>query len=231
MLSNETQADHFDHVADEYDESIAPHVMAHLTRRRVELIEGLAPSGGRVLDVGCGTGTLLKALPERYEKVGIDPSQQMLDHGAAPGLELICASADDLPFADAAFDVAVTVAVLHHLIDPAVVHKAILEMCRVVKPGGAVLIWDHNPLNPYWPLLMARLPQDRGDEKLVPAKAVLGAVREAGMRDVQLRRLTFTPDFTPPRALKRVAQLERVLERLPGVRLIAAHNIVTARKA
>ena len=224
-----TQEEHFDTVASEYDETIPTHVMAHLTRRRVALTRSLAPSG-RVLDVGCGTGTFLRELGDGYEKVGVDVSDSMLDVARRHGLEVHHASGGDLPFPDDGFDIAVTFAVLHHLIDPALVRATITEMCRVVKPGGAVLVWDHNPLNPYWPILMRRLPQDQGDEKLVPAREILSALNAAGMRDVQLRRWTFMPDFTPPRALKRVSQLEQALERVPGLKLIAAHNVATARK-
>jgi ubiquinone/menaquinone biosynthesis C-methylase UbiE len=225
-----TQEQHFDTVAADYDDTIPSHVMAHLTRRRVELATLLLPAGGRVLDVGCGTGTFLKSLPERYERVGVDVSAAMLSSAASMGIEAHHATADHLPFEDASFELVATFAVLHHLIDPAVVRGALQEMCRVVRPGGAVIVWDHNPLNPYWPLLMRRLPQDQGDEKLVPARTVLAVLGEAGMREITLRRLTFTPDFTPPAALGAVTRVERVLERIPGVRTFAAHNVVTARR-
>jgi SAM-dependent methyltransferase len=226
-----TQEEHFDAVAEGYEETIAPHVMAHLTRRRVVLAESLAPRGGRVLDVGCGTGTFLRSLPaHRFERIGVDVSDAMLDRARAHGLEVHRATAGDLPFDDGSFDLATTFAVLHHLIDPALVRAAVQEMCRVLKPGGAALVWDHNPLNPYWPILMRRLPQDQGDEKLVTARLVLGALRDARMADVRLRRMTFTPDFTPPWALPAVGTLERGLERVPGLKLFAAHNVATARR-
>jgi ubiquinone/menaquinone biosynthesis C-methylase UbiE len=226
-----TQEKHFDVVAESYDETIPSHVMAHLTRRRVALARSLAPSGGRALDVGCGTGTFLGALPsDRFERVGVDVSDAMLNVARARGLEVEHASSDRLPFPDGSFDLATTFAVLHHLIDPALVRATLSEMARVLRPGGAMLVWDHNPLNPYWPLLMRRLPQDQGDEKLVPAKIILDALRDAGVADLRLRRLTFMPDFTPRSAIRPVAALERCLERLPGVNRIAAHNVVTARR-
>lgn len=229
MPSAPTQADHFDVVAEEYEQTIPGHVMAHLTRRRVAMAQRLVP-GGRVLDVGCGTGALLHALPTGYDKVGVDVSARMLERARAKGIEVHRASAAELPFADESFDLVTCVAVLHHLVERPVVRTALLEMARVLRAGGGLLVWDHNPLNPYWPLLMARLPQDRGDERLVPARLIVAALSEAGLADVRLRRLTFTPDFTPRRALPRVAQLERVLERIPGIATFAAHNAVTARR-
>jgi hypothetical protein len=53
-------------------------------------------------------------------------------------------------------------------------------MGRVVRPAGYVLIWDHNPLNPYWPILMKRVPQDHGDERLVSVWELLDASGRPG---------------------------------------------------
>ena len=216
---------HFDEIADEYDESIPDHVMQHLDRRRLALATGLVPEG-RVLDVGCGTGRFIGSLPSRYDAVGVDASEGMLDRARRKGIEVAQSGADSLPFDDQTFDLVTTFAVLHHLIDPEVVRGALGEMARVVKPGGAVLVWDHNPLNPYWRILMARVPQDQGDERLVPAGEIVGGLHQAGMRDVALRRMTFTPDFTPQGLLPVVARLEPILERIPVVNLLAAHNVV-----
>jgi hypothetical protein len=102
-------------------------------------------------------------------------------------------------------------------------------MARVTCPGGTVIVWDHNPLNPYWRFLMSKSPQDQGDERLVPARLIVDTLRQAGLREISLRRMTFTPDFTPPSALPAVAKAERVLERIPGLNLVAAHNVAVAR--
>jgi SAM-dependent methyltransferase len=225
-----TQEQHFDEVAAEYDESLPKHVVEHLRGRRERLALSLVPKG-RLLDVGCGTGVFLEAMPAAsYECVGVDVSEAMVDHARARGLDVTKAPADELPFETGSFDLVTCVAVLHHLIDPDLVDRSVREMARVVRPGGAVMIWDHNPLNPYWPLLMRRLPQDRGDERLVPAKQIVSPLRSAGMEDIVLRRMTFVPDFTPAGALATAARVERVLERVPLVRNLGAHNVVTAFK-
>jgi SAM-dependent methyltransferase len=219
---------HFDDIAGDYDESIPSHVMEHLDARRVALATSLVP-GGRVLDVGCGTGRFIDALPAGYDATGIDVSEGMLSRARLKGIEAVQAGADSIPFDDGEFDLVTTFAVLHHLIEPELVRAALHEMARVARPGGAVLVWDHNPLNPYWRILMSRVPQDQGDERLVPAKEIVRGLREAGMGKVTLRRMTFTPDFTPPRALPFVSRVERVLERVPPVNLVAAHNVVVGR--
>jgi SAM-dependent methyltransferase len=223
-----SQDKHFDEIAEEYDSSIPEHVMQHLTDRRVELARSLTPAG-KVLDVGCGTGRFLEGLPASYERVGVDVSAGMLEIAREKGLEVVQSSGAELPFEDDSFDLVTTFAVLHHLIDPEIVRSTLGEIARVLRPGGWAIVWDHNPLNPYWRFLMSRSPQDQGDERLVPARLILDSLREAQMRDISLRRMTFTPDFTPPGALPFVARLERGLERIPGCRTIAAHNVVVAR--
>ena len=221
--------DHFDDVAGEYDESIAAHVMAHLTARRTALVDRLVGSG-RVLDVGCGTGSLLEEVDARYERFGVDFSLGMLRVARARELRVAQASGGALPFATGEFDGAMTFAVLHHLIDPDLVEATIREMCRVVKRRAPVIIWDHNPLNPYWPILMKRLPQDHGDERLVALDAITSVLEAQGMLDIRVQRLTFLPDFTPKSLLRAATAVERVLEATPGVRRFAAHNVVTARR-
>jgi len=224
-----TQAEHFDAIADAYDGAIPPHVALHLVRRRVALACSLMPAGS-VLDVGCGTGSVLAAMPAGYRLHGVDASANMLARARGRGLDVTLASADALPFDDASFDLVMAHALLHHLIGEDRVRGGVREMARVARPGGAVLIWDHNPLNPYWKVLMARVPQDRGDERLVPARRLVAAAHEAGLADVRLRRMTFVPDFTPRRAMRAAAALERGLERVPGLRAFAAHNVLSARR-
>ena len=227
---------HFDAVASAaYEDSIPRHVMQHLTRRRVALVQA-ASRAGRVLDVGCGTGTLLNGLPgQEYQRFGIDLSIGMLRQARAKDgkLRLSLASATALPFDDETFDVVVCAAVLHHIAEPAAVGQVISEMIRVTTYGGTAVIWDHNPTNPYWPILMRRVPQDIGEERLIPREELLSALRVLQERyalTVCLRQMTFVPDFTPVWALKGLAVVERALERTPFLRHLSAHNVALVTK-
>ena len=222
----------YDGIAPHYDGSIPPHVAEHYRRKRVSLVRSLAPGGGAVLDVGCGTGTLAEAMRlAGYDVYGVDASTGMLAQlGAAGRGAPVAGFCERLPFASGAFDLAITVATLHHISDPGRIAQTIGEMCRVVRPGGHVVVWDHNPKNPYWPLLMKRVPQDTGEERLVPQEEIVAGLRAAGAQDIRAQRSGLVPDFTPPPLLGLVRVLERIVERTPGLNVFCAHNVVVARK-
>lgn len=219
-------------VAHEYDDVFPRHVAEHYIDKRTRLIKDLLPMGGLVLDVGCGTGQLAAAIAaEGYDMFGVDLSASMIAKARQRGLAGTYAGVTTaLPFADNSFDLALTVATLHHLETPERVAATVSEMARVVKHGGFVVLWDHNPANPYWPILMKRVPQDSGDERLVPRSELLRDARNAGLQLYQALRSGFMPDFLPSALLTPWRWLERLVEVTPGLNALAAHNVVIARK-
>jgi ubiquinone/menaquinone biosynthesis C-methylase UbiE len=100
-------------------------------------------SGKRVLDVGCGKGRFARVLEERFPIsaiVGFDLAEAMLR--CVPGNIRLCAgSMTALPFLDEGFDCAYATESLEHAVH---IEAAVAEMCRVVKPGGRVVIIDKN---------------------------------------------------------------------------------------
>ncbi|MBN8871187.1 MAG: methyltransferase domain-containing protein [Solirubrobacterales bacterium] len=225
-------ADHFDEIAGEYDESLPPHVVEHYLTKRTAWVKELLGSG-TVLDVGCGTGVLAGRLAAAgFDVTGVDPSAGMLAEARrqVSGAEFVEGSGTDLPFEDGSFDLTLCVAVMHHVADPADVERTLAEMVRVTRSGGQILVWDHNPRNPYWKLLMARVPQDDGSERLIPEAEVTGGLAAAGAVVLESRQSGFVPDFVPPRFLRLAAGVERGVERVPGVKRLCAHNVVVAKK-
>jgi len=226
----------FDRIAGEYDESLPPHVVEHYLGKRVDFIAANCPHErwGRGLDVGCGTGVLAARLAARgFEMTGLDPSEGMLDVMRSEHREVaaVRGSGDELPFADASFDLVLTVAALHHIAEPAAVRTTLAEMARVSRPGGRIVVWDHNPRNPYWRNLMARVPQDDGSERLIPEAEVLAGLRSGGALPLRSVQLGLVPDFVPPALLGVARGVERAAERIPLARRLCAHNVVVATRS
>ncbi|MFT3766015.1 MAG: class I SAM-dependent methyltransferase [Minicystis sp.] len=110
----------------------------------VEFVERFG-RGKDVLEVGCGTGLLLRRMAAFARSArGVDLSPGMLERARARGLEVAEASATDLPFPDASFDVACSFKVLAHVRE---IQRALAEMARVVRPGGYVLAELYNPIS------------------------------------------------------------------------------------
>ncbi len=102
----------------------------------------------RILDVGCGSGfDLAHWLSSGWPTemlAGVDLVEERIVQGRSrcPGVDLRVTSGTNLPFPDDAFDVATAVTVFTSIIDGAVRRALFEEMCRVVRPGGLVLIYD-----------------------------------------------------------------------------------------
>jgi len=109
------------------------------------LLDGL-PRGGRLLDVGCGTGALVRAARDSgHEAIGVEADPEMADlAGSLLDDEVVVAALPDLPFADDGFDVVTASFVLNHVDDP---RAAARELARVAAPGGVLraAIWGSTP--------------------------------------------------------------------------------------
>jgi ubiquinone/menaquinone biosynthesis C-methylase UbiE len=120
-------------------------------RRRFLRFVGVRP-GHRVLEVGCGTGVVLRDVARlvgrRGEVVGVDASRAILARARAlcrsvPGGPIALRYADGarLPFRDGRFDAALAITVILHVADPLAV---VTEMARVTRPGGRVGVQDQD---------------------------------------------------------------------------------------
>jgi ubiquinone/menaquinone biosynthesis C-methylase UbiE len=130
-------------------------------------------AGERILDVGCGTGSLTFALPVAanvaeiaaidYAPVFVEEAQK---RNKDPRISIRQADACTLPFPDGHFDRALSLLVLHFVPETA---KAVSEMRRVVRPGGmvAAAVWDHLGGLPVMRMVLDTLaPLDEAAERL-----------------------------------------------------------------
>jgi ubiquinone/menaquinone biosynthesis C-methylase UbiE len=166
---------------------------------------GIGPRA-RVLDLGCGTGSLAQALAARSKLdavIGVDLAPAYLDfargHSSDPRLHFVQGDALALDFAQGSFDAALSLLALNFMSDPA---RAIGEMRRVTRTGGivAAAVWDFAGGLVYqrlfWDTAAALDPAaDRFRARLFASPLtqegeIEAAFRAAGLRAVEAAELT-----------------------------------------
>ncbi|MBW2243894.1 MAG: class I SAM-dependent methyltransferase [Deltaproteobacteria bacterium] len=164
-------------------------------RIRAALIDEAAPQpGDRVLDLGCGTGSLaiqlLAACPEA-RVCGMDPDPKALGRArrkavqAGVELEWREGFADALPFEDGSFDCVVSSLVFHHLA-PNTVRAVVPEVRRVLRPGGTLNVLDFGAAGHGIHGLLSHLASHQhGDEDVAGELPEL--MEKAGLVEVESR--------------------------------------------
>jgi SAM-dependent methyltransferase len=100
----------------------------------------LRNAGGRVLEIGAGTGLNVEHYPQGADVVYTEPDRHMAKRLRARGVEVTEASAGHLPFPDGSFDTVVSTLVLCTVPDVA---GSLREIRRVLAPGGRLLFLEH----------------------------------------------------------------------------------------
>src|SRR5262245_22642468 len=159
-------------------------------------------AGTRVLEVGCGSGVVLRDLAPlagpKGHVVGVDTSQAMLDAARqlcrpvkrCPRLELHHGDGAHLPFPPGQFDVTLGITVILHVPEPAAVVE---EMVRVTRPGGRVGLQDQDfgmmavthPDPELTDQILDGVPRALYEEPY-SGRRLPGLLREAGLRQVRL---------------------------------------------
>lgn len=168
----------------------------------LELLATALPGDGPldVLDVGCGHGNIhgfLLASGKPLRLKGVDVAGEVIEEarGAHPQVDYAVYDGVRLPYDDASFDAAYTVCVMHH-VPPAQWQSFLAEMRRVVRPGGVVAVFEHNPYNPGAQWIAITCPIDK-NAVLLGYGRVKRLARAAGLRDLAGRFILFTPFGSP----------------------------------
>ena len=138
----------FDKWAPTYDDNwLQPNFFEPVHEATLRLAARVAPRPRRVLDVGCGTGALMRRAADRFpgaKLVGADPAPGMvaaareaMKDGAS--VSFVCAPVESLPFDDGEFDLVLSTVSFNHWEDQ---QAGFEEIARVLAPGGSLVLAD-----------------------------------------------------------------------------------------
>lgn len=150
----------------------------------------------KLLDVGCGVAeahSFIMNLDKDIEITGIDISKESLKiakkRHKKNSYDLY--NGKQIPFKDESFHIVMTSCVMHH-VPPQQWQEFINEMFRVLKKGGVLAIFEHNPFNPLTRIAVNRCPFDE-DAVLLRADKVEGMLKRQKDITIKTDYLFFTP--------------------------------------
>lgn len=155
----------------------------------------LAGPDSKILDFGCGVGNLVGALRRLMPGVsvdGYDPSPASLEHipTEVKGPGRFASDLADLP---GGYDAVIMAGVLHH-IQPEKRAGVIAEASSKLRPGGSLVVFEHNPLNPLTRRAVDTCPFDK-DAILLPAPESVNLMTATGLISVQRGYIVFFPSM------------------------------------
>jgi SAM-dependent methyltransferase len=174
------------------------------------------------LDVGCGIGNGHHILGGHLARLcGIDVSAASIEVAQRqnPWVEYSHFDGASIPYEDATFDFAFAICVFHHVgLDQR--GHLVAEIQRVLKPGGFIVIFEHNPLNPLTMRVVNRCEFDR-DAILLKSRTCTDLIRAGGFNDLNCRFILAVPPVNAP-----LRALDRLLSKMP----LGAQYYVAGRK-
>jgi len=184
----------------------------------------LAP-GTSVLEVGCGWGRViigLKLFVPGLKITGIDlipelliSAREAIEQELHEPVPLVAADAQRLPFGDNRFDVAISTRVFQYLADPV---QAVRECARVVRPGGRVVVFLPNRLNP------ARIVYR---SKLYTPFRKRSWFEEVGLQEISVGGIDFLPPHPRLSYRSRLLAFERLCQRTPLLKYFGGKAVVS----
>lgn len=182
MTHSHRDVGRFDRWARTYDQSYLQRmVFEPVQRTLLEVAASEKPRASAILDVGCGTGRLLRAAEGFFPGArleGVDAAPQMVKRAQAEsesGIAFRQGVAERLPFGDTEFDLVFSTMTFHHWADQ---RQGVAEVARVLRPDGRWLLADFVPRG------LLRLFMSRRFPRQAPLERMLG---EAGL-GIQSRR-------------------------------------------
>ena len=210
---------HFEEIAGDYDRW--KEKSAYYYHLLAEIYRELVPEGSSVLEIGCGTGTILASLsPARG--VGVDVSPKMVEIATAkfPSLSFCVADAEAFDPGET-FDFVIVPDVVEHLSDPEAMFRSARKACR---PATRVIVTCVNPL--WAPILhlaeRLRLKMPEGEHRWLPAMDLIRMGGGSGFNLVEFAGRILCPKEIPILA----PLLNRAAERLPLLRSVCLVQVL-----
>ncbi len=146
-VAQDAHVKRFSRWADTYERSLIQRLyFGPIQARMLRFLEQTGPTEPPhcIVDVGCGTGRLLRAVAVRWPQAqlaGIDPAAGMIAQARrlTPQAMFALAAAEALPFADGSVDLVLSSLSLHHWADP---QQGLYEVARILRPGGCLCLAD-----------------------------------------------------------------------------------------
>jgi ubiquinone/menaquinone biosynthesis C-methylase UbiE len=196
----------FDEFSEAYDAAVNDSIafsglkVDYFTRVKADYLVDLIkehhakPGEVSVLDVGCGVGNIHKLIEDRVGTItGVDVSEASikLARERNPGIHYESYAGERLPFADASFDVAFTICVMHH-VPPSQWPLFVAEMKRVLRPGGMIAVFEHNPRNPLTQRIVTNCVFDK-NAVLLRLEQTSSLIAQAGFKNLLGRFIISVP--------------------------------------
>ena len=150
-----------------------------------------------LLDFGCGVGNLYGSVAQFFPKAvytGVDTSKDSIKKACSRFQDKVAFQEYDFQeWKSCKYDLIFSAGVFHHI--PHTDHtKIINKLYSLLNPGGKLVIWEHNPINPVTLKIVKDCPFDR-DAVLIPSKTLKEHFNGAALSNVQIIYTTFFPKF------------------------------------
>ena len=220
---SERTFDNFDQHASQYRKIHSQNVKIsgadsfYFAAHKVELLKTFEKNNTmRILDIGCGDGTVSMFLEKEFSSYtinAIDISAESIALAKEKKLAHTIFEQYDgkkIPYENENFDIVIVASVLHH-IEFNWHHQFFQEVHRVLKLGGRLYIFEHNPVNPMTRYIVRTCVFDK-DAKLLKASYTLDMLKLSGFSKTSRKYILFFPRM---KWLKLLHKLEKYMQNIP----------------
>lgn len=220
---------YFESIGSDFDKWMSDYDVS----RRAESICSAIPKNfnGAALEIGCGTGAISKSIRLMIENLTVSDISEVLARETADALACDWSQEDatKLSFADESYDLVISSECIEHTPDPS---RCVVEMLRVLRPGGVLIVTTPNKL--WWPVVrlaqITKMRKFQGNEKFLSVRELTSTINNNGGEVLQRTGCHLFPwhfPFVKP-LLRRIDRYASVLHPLMINQVAVAHKAPAA---